>query len=218
MTSTYLAELEQTYAHSAGWHDWFTRLYSLGQEQRLRQGMVERMALAPGSAVLDVACGTGLNFQALQSFIGPEGQIIGIDYSPAMLEHAQVRVRQHGWQNVVLQRGDAAQLHLDRPVDGALCTLAIGLMPEPRAVLRRMLEAVKPGGVVLIADGRLSRRWYGPVINPILRIVGSPWLPPYSRQQYFEVEPWQDLRALMDSIHYEEWLGGTVYVAWGRKP
>jgi ubiquinone/menaquinone biosynthesis C-methylase UbiE len=218
MNDARLQELQQTYQHNARWHDRFTAVYSLGQEKRLRREIVSRMNLNPGDTVLDVACGTGLNFEALQNRIRSSGQIIGLDYSDTMLSYARSRIEQHHWRNVSLQQGDATQLNLKAgSVNAALCTLAIGLMPDPRLVLERMLEALRPGGILLIADGKLSTRWYGPLINPILRTIGSPWLPPYSRRQYWAVHPWEDLQDLLKQVIYIELLGGTLYVAYGRK-
>jgi SAM-dependent methyltransferase len=142
--------------------------------------------------------------------------IIGLDYSEAMLARARARIEHHGWHNIELRRGDATQLHLTELVDGALCTLAIGLMPA-RAVLGGMLDALKLGGILLIADGRLSSRWYRPLMNPVLPIIGIPWLPPYSRPRYFTLRPWEDLREMLGHITYEELFGGTLYVAYGVK-
>lgn len=36
-------------------------------------------------------------------------------------------------------------------------------------------------------------------------------------QTYARSLPLENLRALMGPVHYEEWLGGTLYIAWGRK-
>lgn len=52
--------------------------------------------------------GTGLSFDAIEERIGPSGRLIGLDYTEAMLAEAERRVRQKGWGNVRLVRGDAA--------------------------------------------------------------------------------------------------------------
>src|SRR5262249_51183506 len=83
-----------------------------------RQEAARQLRLEPGLTVLDVACGTGLNFSLLVSCVGPTGTIVGTDYSSGMLARATRKVAQHGWSNVRLVRADARTLtkeQLDLP-------------------------------------------------------------------------------------------------------
>lgn len=68
------------------------------------------LALPPGATVVDVGCGTGLNFASTLAAIGPAGRIIGIDASSGMLAAALRRVQVAGWDNVTLVAGDARAL------------------------------------------------------------------------------------------------------------
>lgn len=65
-------------------------------------------ALAPtvGQQVLDIGCGTGLNFSRMQEGIGGSGTIVGIDSSAQMLGFARRRATRHGWENVILIQAD----------------------------------------------------------------------------------------------------------------
>lgn len=213
----YPTSVRATYARRARSYDALVRGLTLGVEARLRRRLVGRLALRPGDAVLDLACGTGLNFDAIEETIGPTGRLIGVDLSPAMLAEARKKVAAHGWLNVTLVEADATTFRPAEPVDVALCTLAIGLMPDPDAVVWAMAGMVRPGGRVLIGDGRLVNRWYGPLLNLPLRWVGGPWVPATMRERYWSARPWEALQALTEEFHYEEWLGGTLYVAWGRR-
>lgn len=93
-------------------------LYPLEHYRRMA---VETLSLRAGDTALDIGCGTGLNFRRLEERIGPSGKLIGLDYTPAMLEQAARKAKEHGWQNVELIQGDAAEVaRLVRgPVDGA---------------------------------------------------------------------------------------------------
>jgi hypothetical protein len=42
-------------------------------------------------------------------------------------------------------------------------------------------------------------------------------VPAAVRERYWSACPWEDLRSLTEDFHYEEWLGGLLYVAWGRR-
>src|SRR5687768_9222787 len=63
---------------------------------------VDRLELGPGAVVIDVACGTGLNFALIEERIGADGRIIGIDLSPDMIAQARRRATDEGWENVTL--------------------------------------------------------------------------------------------------------------------
>jgi ubiquinone/menaquinone biosynthesis C-methylase UbiE len=210
-------QIRTTYTQKAGSYDAWVRGMTLGGESRLRQRLIRLLGLHPGDRVLDVACGTGLNFPIIQEAIGPTGRLIGVDLTPAMLAEAGKRVAASGWRNVTLIQADAASLALSEPVDAAVCTLAIGLMPYTGAVVETMVRAVRPGGWVLISDGRLVDRWYGPLANLLLHWVGDPWVPPALRERYWAARPWETLGMLVKEFEYEEWLGGALYVAWGHK-
>ncbi len=57
-----------------------------------------------------MACGTGLNFALIEAGLGPEGLLIGLDYSPGMLSKARRKIERSGWRNVRLVQGDAGMI------------------------------------------------------------------------------------------------------------
>ena len=217
MTANTLHQIRTNYTHKAKSYDARVRGMTLGIEARLRRRLIRRLVLHLGDRVLDVACGTGLNFPFIQEAIGSTGRLVGVDLTPAMLAEAGRRVTAYGWHNVTLIDADAMALGLSEPVDAALCMLAIGLMPDPSAVVESMVDAVRPGGMVLISDGRLVDRWYGPLANPLLRWVGNPWVPPAVRDRYWAARSWETLVMLTAGFDYREWVGGALYVASGHR-
>ncbi len=215
-TEEILEETGKIYSRYASGYDRQVAWLSLGVQQKLRQYAVHRLTLQGGQTVLDVACGTGLNFPAIQAAIGPEGRLIGFDYTAAMLEQARKRVEQQGWQNVTLIQDNVMELELSQPVDAVLCTLAVGIFPNPRYALERMISVLRPGGRILIADCRLPERLYGFLIHPIAKRIARRWVPDVNA--YFAAQPWHDLRELVSEFGYEERFAGIVYLAWGLKP
>lgn len=83
-----------------------------------RKACVGALALRAGDNVVELGCGTGLNFPLLHQAVGPKGSIVGVDMTDAMLVKAQERVRRHGWSNVELIQADAAQYKFRSQVDG----------------------------------------------------------------------------------------------------
>jgi demethylmenaquinone methyltransferase/2-methoxy-6-polyprenyl-1,4-benzoquinol methylase len=103
------------YRKRAKRYDWTTLLlYLIGfRHWTYRKCAVEALCLQKGNTVVDLGCGTGLNFTLLQEQIGPEGKIIGVDLTDAMLAEAHQRVLTRGWLNVELVKSDAALFACD---------------------------------------------------------------------------------------------------------
>lgn len=87
-----------------------------------RKRGIESLALKEGDTVVDLGCGTGLNFSLLQKKVGLRGRIIGVDLTDAMLDEANARVTAHNWSNVELVRSNAASYVFPSCVDGILST------------------------------------------------------------------------------------------------
>ena len=139
--------LIETYRKKAKHYDITSRLYPVPGyphgAQRLRA--VQALGLRAGDSVVDIACGTGLNFPLIEEVIGPDGRIVGVDLTDAMLARAQDRIETNGWSNISLVQADAAEfsfptrgrrdpVHL-RPDAGA--QVRRGHRPRRRSPLRR---------------------------------------------------------------------------------
>src|SRR5581483_3944910 len=101
--------LIEVYRKKAKHYDVTSRLYPVpGYPQRAhRLGAVRALRLRPGDSVVEVACGTGLNFPLMERAIGPEGRIVGVDLTDAMLARARRRIEVNGWTNISLVNADA---------------------------------------------------------------------------------------------------------------
>lgn len=126
---------------------------------------VEQLGLRPGARVLDLGCGTGLNFALLAHAVGPTGGIVGVDTSAQMLRQARARVSANGWSNVTLLQLDATRLEPGQvrpllhgpaqaahPSPGVLATYALSLMDPWREAFDRAVAAAGPGARVAVVD------------------------------------------------------------------
>jgi len=179
--------------------------------RRLRRHCVDLLALNPGDVVLDVGCGTGLNFPLIQAVVGEHGRLIGVDLSPDMLELARERVSRAKWHNVTLITSSAEDADIPEAVDAALFSLTHDVMRSPTA-LQNVLRSVKRGGRVVAFGAKWAPWWAWPVNVAV-------W---YFARQYttsFEgfSNPWSHLSYSVPSLQIEPHLRGTMYVAWGIK-
>ncbi len=100
--------------------------------------------LVPGTA-LDAACGTGRH----TAYLAARGhQVIGVDSSADMLDHARARV-----PHAQFQHGDLNELPLpDDHVDLVVCALALSHVPDLRPALSEFVRVLRPGGHLVISD------------------------------------------------------------------
>jgi ubiquinone/menaquinone biosynthesis C-methylase UbiE len=120
------------------------------------------LKLQTGEAVLDVGCGRGELLRLLREAVGPDGRVVGVDYSPGMVQRARARVDNEGWRNVEVYRGDACQPAFGHPAinrqgfDAAVSTFAISAMPDVMAAVHNVHAVLRPGGRFFVMDIRLA--------------------------------------------------------------
>jgi SAM-dependent methyltransferase len=111
------------------------------------RSVARRLALAPGDVLLDVACGHGNFTIELARRVGPEGLVVGLDISAAMLARAAARVRRAGLANVLLVRGDALALPFaDAAFRAVNCSGGLHQMPDLARALAEMARVTRRGG------------------------------------------------------------------------
>ncbi len=145
--------------------------------------------------MLDVGCGTGLNFPLLQERVGASGTIVGIDRSDEMLARARRRARARGWRNVILIQADMVLLDPGAIAarieesggsavsDAALATYSLSLMGDWQQAwtnMTRLLAADARVGVVDMQDPVGRARWLTPLARFACALGGSditaaPW-------------------------------------------
>ena len=98
--------VSRRYDRIAEYIPFFDRLFFLPAD--LRRKAVARLGLSRGDSVLDIGCGTGVNFPYLRAAVGPAGRIYGVDISTGMLRKARQRRDARGWDNIELTESDVA--------------------------------------------------------------------------------------------------------------
>jgi ubiquinone/menaquinone biosynthesis C-methylase UbiE len=158
------AFIAQRYDRIAGLIGVFDRLFFL--PPHLRRRAAARLDLKPGDRVLEIGCGTGRNFPFLREAVGPGGKVYGVDLSTGMLRRARALCRREQWTNVELTHGDAIEYISCEPLDGILFGLCYNTMPHHLAVLHHAWTQLRPGGRIVIMDGKLPSGLGGQLVLP----------------------------------------------------
>jgi demethylmenaquinone methyltransferase/2-methoxy-6-polyprenyl-1,4-benzoquinol methylase len=209
--------LIETYRKKAKHYDITSRLYPApGYPQRAqRLRAVQALGLRAGDSVIDIACGTGLNFSLIEEVIGPDGRIIGVDLTDAMLARAQDRVMTNGWSNVSLVQADAADFDFPADVDAILSTYALSQVPECAKVIANGAAALSGGGRWVVLDLKVPDNtpgWTARLGTAIVRHFAA-------IDEWIVRRPWDAIReAMQEELVDPSWTElffGTAFLAAG---
>ena len=209
--------LIRTYRKKAQHYDITSRLYPVpGYPQRTqRLRAVQALGLRAGDSVIDVACGTGLNFPLIEEMIGPDGRIVGVDLTDAMLARAQDRVETNGWRNISLVQADAADFDFPAEVDAILSTYALTQVPGCAEVIAHGAAALSEGGRWVVLDLKVPDNTPGWLAH-----AGTATVRPFAAiDEWIMRRPWAAIRAAMQEqladLSWTELFFGTAFLAAG---
>ena len=205
------------YRKKAKHYDLTSRLYPAPgypqRSQRLRA--VRALGLRPGDSVIDLACGTGLNFPLIEAVIGPHGRIVGVDLTDAMLARAQDRIETNDWSNISLVQADAVDFDFPTGVDAVLSTYALSQVPDCAEVVAHGAAALAGGGRWVVLDLKVpdnTPRRLGQLGTAIVR-------PFAAIDEWTMRRPWETIRAAMQAelvdFSWTELSFGTAFLAAG---
>jgi ubiquinone/menaquinone biosynthesis C-methylase UbiE len=151
LTATQLQDVYDELANGYDKKIWFDQ-YILGVARQRKQ----LMSKAQGK-ILDVACGTGLNFP----FFPTASEIVAIDLSQRMLDAAQHKASSLNL-NIQTKTMDAENLEFaDASFDTVTSSLSTCTFPDPIQALREMKRVCRPGGLILLLEhGHSNLPWF----------------------------------------------------------
>jgi len=206
-------KVQNLYQSGAKNYDFTTILFGLlGLRMKAYRFLaIKKLSLQRGNCVIELGCGTGLNFPILMEKIGPEGRLIGVDLTPGMLDIARARVKRSGWKNIELVQSDVASFDFPKGVNGVLATGLFGYIPEYDRVIQAASQSLVPGGHLVILDGKQPESLPSWLFKIVLKL-GRPF--GYTRE-YFRVRPWESVERYFKETSVETRYGGMIYILSG---
>lgn len=148
----------------ARYYDILLNLLSVGRYAHFMKGVIEKMNIQPGHAILDLGSGTGRNNCLMAHKIGPPGKIVGLDISDAMLRRALKRCSQYANIGFKKERIELS-LPYQEEFDKVFISFVLhGFEDEQKVgIIRNAYQALKPGGIFHILDYAefdIDRMWF----------------------------------------------------------
>jgi len=207
-----IAELYQKRAKHYDYSANFYYLFGI-REFAYRKIAVEALKLEPGDTVVEIGCGTGLNFRLLRDRVGSEGKIIGVDLTAEMLSAAGRRIERNKWTNIELVQCDAGAYVFPEHVEGVISTFAITLVAEYDEIIKRGAAVLTPGKRLAVLDFKLPDNWPMWLVKFFV-ILSRPF---GVTLDLADRHPWEAIERYLDLKEFKNFYFGSIYLAAGEK-
>ncbi|MGM0592242.1 MAG: class I SAM-dependent methyltransferase [Halobacteriota archaeon] len=218
-----VARTQSFYTQWAGLYDLLAR--RTPHIQDLRGVAVDALSLRSGETVVEMGCGTGANLSHFRDRVGPDGTVVGVDFSPGMLARAKQTVDSAGWENVHVVRGDAAR-HPVETADAVFASFVVGMLSDSAGVVHDWASFVGAGGRLALMDLARSTRPVARPLNAMFRGLVLASSPPGTRHSYDSsptvvldrrvAAAHRALRECCDEVTYSTHALGFVRISGGR--
>jgi demethylmenaquinone methyltransferase / 2-methoxy-6-polyprenyl-1,4-benzoquinol methylase len=231
----------------AGVYDVMNRVMTAGLDRAWRERAAARAEVGSGDRVLDVCCGTGDLAFALARLVGPDGRVVGCDFSERMLELARRKEEDArlgrleavagngagaGLAPIEFEWADALDLpYAEESFDAVTVGFGVRNLADLERGLAEMTRVLRPGGRLVILEitqpsrqplaGFLSL-WFDHIVPLLGRVAGDRDAYTYLSDSVRGFPPPRELATLLDAagierIRYLLLVGGIIAIHSGAK-
>ncbi len=222
--------VQEMFDRIAARYELLNTLMTAGLNRVWNRRVLEAAGVRRGDRVLDLACGTGSLTRDLAQRVGPQGYVLGVDFSQEMLRAAENRPV----EQVEYRLGDATKLEAVEPGTFNTATIAYGArnIPDLDALFAEMARAVEPGGKVVCLEiarpeKRLPAAFYGLWFDRIVpwlgaRVSGDTWAYSYLPKSVKEFVAPDELADIMrrnglQDVQWQKLAGGIITLHRGTR-
>jgi len=222
----FATEVRGMFDRISGVYDLMNSAMTAGLHHQWRERAVDLARVGSGSDALDLCCGTGDLTLALRHRIGPDGRVVGADFSEGMLEIAR---RKSGDQGLPVEFAWADALDLpygDRSFDAVTVGFGARNLADLDQGLSEMARVLRPGGRLVILEITRPHReplssfyslWFDRLVPLLGNLAGDPDAYSYLPQSVRTFPDPQALAAKIDRAGFAEirWLllaGGIIAI------
>ena len=223
--------MREMFDRIAGRYELLNALMSAGLNRIWNKKALQETGLRSAGRALDLACGTGSFTRNLAKRVGPEGYVLGMDFSKEMIGAAKKRPM----SNVEYRIGDATDLQgvEDGSFDAATIAYGARNIPDLDALFGEMARAVRPGGRVVCLEiarpqGRFFATFYGLWFDRLVpwlgaKVSGDAWAYSYLPESVKAFVAPGELAEIMrrnelQNVTWRRFSGGIITLHAGTKP
>lgn len=226
----FASQVNRMFDRIAGRYDAMNSVMTAGLHHRWRERAADRAGVGAGDSALDICCGTGDLALELARRVGPQGSVIGSDFSEPMLDLAREKAAGDGVLR--FEWADALELPYD---EGRFDAVTVGFgvrnLADLDRGLREMRRVLKPGGRAVILEitqptrpplSTFYRLWFDRIVPVLGRVAGESDAYSYLPESVRSFPPPRELAARMDAagferIRYTVLAGGIIAIHSGAR-
>ncbi|WP_070121139.1 demethylmenaquinone methyltransferase [Bacillus marinisedimentorum] len=215
-------------------YDSMNSVISFNRHKAWRKDTMKRMGVKNGAKSLDLCCGTGDWSIAMGEEVGPNGEVVGLDFSENMLKIGKEKLKGMDMDNVSLIHGNAMSLPFeDNSFDYVTIGFGLRNVPDYMQVLKEMHRVLKPGGKAVCLETSqptmpVFKQFYYFYFKKVMPVMGKLLAKSYQEYSWLQesASEFPDSRKLAEmfkesgfvNVEVKQYTGGVAAMHLGYKP